>query len=607
MNRIALIDKRQNFLADINTRMIMDDERSFTIETVLSDATAICGVIDQYRPTMLVISDNMIEDMPDWDFSVPVVMYASDVTRLQKINEMGLDNFGVITSVQSLLDAIDGNKIYKGTTSALPTQNIPTIPTNNIGPQVTDNILPKEQHITQGMQPNYPYFGQMSENQSMATNNGMMSPYGYGYPYPNMGMPNGGVPMPQGAQPNAMNENVMPSITPSQSMYSNINGVMPPYGYGYPYPNIGMPNGGVPMPQGAQPNAMNNTVNQNPAQSIVQNPEIQAQIAGAVSQAFGNARNERMSQFVDQDAALSSSKTKIISTYSAKGGVGKTTVAKELATYLACISENGKRYKVCIVDFNVDFGDVLTVLDYKTNVKAMIDWIHDIRNRLTRMIKSKGMDVNQLDSDSIDELAEDITYTKDEIYEYLQKDERTGLFALTAPTEHEDTMDIQQRETYVILNAIKDCGEFDFIICDTGNNTRDTTFNALELSDLVLLICTQDTTTANDNDAFLSAAEKIGFDSSKIKIVINAIRPQTQMGISVQEVEKCFEKYECYGRIKYDPVIAKSNNSGAPLVIQKKQAEFTASIAEIAEHILGKKCTTSKAPKKNPFFGLFRK
>lgn len=596
MNRIVLIDKRQNFLSDVNTRMIMDDERSFTIETVLSEATAIWGVIDQYKPTMLVISENMIEDMPDWDFPIPVVMYASDALGMKKINEVGFDSYGIVISSQDLLDAIDNNRIYKASPSNM--SNIPGDSNKN----VTDQLAGMESsaHLETNNSNNVPLYGQPISQMQQNVPNGQFPSQGGNIPYPYLGQPpypstmianQGGAMLPYNPYNGALaNQNQI-----FEQPQASLNGMYPPYGYFY----MGTQNPGTQTVQMLETNPNN-------IQPIISNPNINNRIAGVVSKALDNSREERMKQFVDEDAALSEEKTRIISTYSAKGGVGKTTIAKELATYLACTSKDGERYKVCIVDFNVDFGDVLTVLDYKTNVKAMIDWIHDIRNRLTKIIKDKGMNVNDLDSDSVDEIAENIVYTTDEIYEYLQKDERTGLYALTAPTEHEDTMDIQQRETYVILNAIKNCGEFDFIICDTGNNTRDTTFNALELSDLVLLVCTQDTTTANDNDAFLSAAEKIGFDSSKIKIVINAIRPQTQMGISVQEVEQCFNKYECYGRIKYDPVIAKSNNSGAPLVIQKKQPEFTASIAEIAEHILGKKCTTSK-PKKSSFFDFFKK
>ena len=39
-------------------------------------------------------------------------------------------------------------------------------------------------------------------------------------------------------------------------------------------------------------------------------------------------------------------------------GVGKTTLSCELATYLALTSNGRNRYKVCIADFNIDFGDV---------------------------------------------------------------------------------------------------------------------------------------------------------------------------------------------------------------------------------------------------------
>jgi Mrp family chromosome partitioning ATPase len=57
-------------------------------------------------------------------------------------------------------------------------------------------------------------------------------------------------------------------------------------------------------------------------------------------------------------------KQKVIALHNQKGGVGKSTVSKELATALRCmkIQSNGEEYKpkVCLCDFDLDSSDIVS-------------------------------------------------------------------------------------------------------------------------------------------------------------------------------------------------------------------------------------------------------
>lgn len=580
--------------------MLLDDDRNFVMVAAVTGTESLMAAIAQHNPTDVVVCENVLEEYPAWDIGVHVIGYVLTDAGMGLISRYGIDSYGKISSESELLDAMENDRIIQGT-GAMPGQTAQSVDSYNPQPQKNQNPETTQPQGTGAYGyavPGTPY-GQMPQNAYMP-----------GY-----------APMAQNPYMNVPPSNG--STIPNQ--YAGAPGMWMPYQQGYYQPVN--PSVGMPYQQGGQmsnPNyqGMYTGTGEIPKQAQelggygVNMPPVYAE-GQPVQQANAyrsitdvredNAAQikEQLSQSVKKDYEGVPQKTKVISSYSAKGGIGKTSIAKEVATYLACTSNGERHYRVCIADFNIDFGDVVSVLDYDTNAKGMMHWIQTIRAKLVKLAMDRGIDAATADKEVLDNLAEEMRFTKDEIFDFLQKKEDTGLYALTAPIDHEDTMDIKMREIWVMLKSLKECGEFDYIICDTGNNTRDSTFTALEQSDLILFLNTQDVTTANDNEAFLSAMKKIGFDESRIKLVINMIRPESQTGISIKEIEECFP-FECIGRIKYDTDVIKANNKGKALVTEKGKTEFTRQIQEIVEHITGAKCSNAQ-PEKKRFGGLFWK
>lgn len=267
----------------------------------------------------------------------------------------------------------------------------------------------------------------------------------------------------------------------------------------------------------------------------------------AIVQPLLEKRNQRLAAPPKDDKQERPSAT-IIAIGSSKGGVGKTTIATQLATCFSLTSKGRRRFRTCVVDYNIGFGDVATMLDYDPQGITMSEWTNDIRQKL-----QSGVDKDNLQ------------YSREEIEAYLQKRSDTDLYALLAPARHNDSVDITAVELETMLRNLSEFGEFDFIVVDTGNDTNDATLMAMEQADEVFLVATQDITCAHCLELFLQSLQSIGFDMNKIRLIINNVMSAKDTGIAVAELKESFP-YPCWAIIRHDAGIIRSNNFGKPIV-----------------------------------------
>lgn len=329
-----------------------------------------------------------------------------------------------------------------------------------------------------------------------------------------------------------------------------------PNQYGAPNPyNAPAPNGGYDPNYGQPLNGYNPVPPTQPY--IAPQPAFAPQ--GGFEQPYGQGYPEQNQQQGQGGIVRIRDKT-IIAVHSPKGGVGKSTISKELATTYAMSSLNGNKLKVCLVDMDIENGDIATLLDLKST-KTITEWADNIRHRMT----PNGAP---------------ISYSYEEIEKYFLLDHPTGLKVLAAPIAHKDVSKINEDIVEIIYENLKKY--FDIIVVDTGPNIRDFTIVSLEKADNVLLISDTDVTTINEVAVLRKTLEQMHYPMNKIGMVINNVPPKNQSALN--DIVN-FLRFPLIGAITRSSVIEDSNNRGI-IMVTGKDTTFTIEIKKIAHSLI---------------------
>jgi pilus assembly protein CpaE len=235
----------------------------------------------------------------------------------------------------------------------------------------------------------------------------------------------------------------------------------------------------------------------------------------------------------------------VITVYSPKGGSGCTMLATNLAVCL-----NNEDTSVVIVDGNLQFGDVAVFLNEQGKFS-----IADLASR-----------VDELDA----EVVESVTV----------KHAQSGIRVLIAPTRPEYADNITGEQFNKILTFLRQI--YAYVIVDTTSALNDITLNAIDVSDLVILVATQDIPAIKNARLFLDVADAAGMDRRRFLFVMN--RFDKRIGITAEKVGENL-KQEVAAVIPLEERVIVSVNRGIPMILADKSRPISRSILSLTELI----------------------
>ncbi|WP_252502112.1 AAA family ATPase [Sporosarcina sp. Marseille-Q4943] len=231
---------------------------------------------------------------------------------------------------------------------------------------------------------------------------------------------------------------------------------------------------------------------------------------------------------------------KVITVASTKGGVGKTTVAVNLAVAL---SKQSKR--VAILDLDLQFGDVSMYVDARSK-RTIYDWVK-----------------------------EDLDGKRIEDYLTLSKQ---GISILAAPQRPEFAEVITGNDVRKAIHSLKQ--RFDVVLIDVSSHMNENTIVALESSDEILVMTYMDLPTLKNSKLLIETLALLGLED-RVNVVLN--RHFKVKGISMGMVEQVVGKRLFATLPAKEKMMTTAANEGIPVQVSHPRSGFARNITKMAD------------------------
>ena len=282
------------------------------------------------------------------------------------------------------------------------------------------------------------------------------------------------------------------------------------------------------------------TVPQNP---VAENPD--AGVDAVLKMPFSGFDLTTMVRKVHEqsNAAGGHNASTMISLFSPKGGVGRTTLAFNLAVAL------GADHRVCLIDGSLQFSDLRGLLRAPAVAPSIIS----------------------LPTDKIRDT---------DLAEVVWKDP-SGIDVLLAPPRIEMAEMVTVRDIEKALSIIRQV--YEVIVVDTRAALSDDVLAFLDGSDLILEVLAYDSMAIRALAMADEAFATIGYAPSKLEAVLN--RSDSTGGFTKADVEEALNRKIEHEVVSDGKLVIAANNEGVPFVLANPDAPVSQGVRAMAASI----------------------
>jgi pilus assembly protein CpaE len=238
---------------------------------------------------------------------------------------------------------------------------------------------------------------------------------------------------------------------------------------------------------------------------------------------------------------------RVTAVFSAKGGLGATTLAVNLGV---CVADRTNK-STLLVELDTRHSDVVTFLDLQPRYSIL-----DVFENMDRMDES--------------------------LLQGLMIKHASGLWVLPGPSKMERGY-LGSEQVQAGIELLR--GYFDHVVLDLRHDVDPGTIAALEAADSVLFLTSLNVSALRSGAAALAAFRHLGLDQKKVKVVV--MRDDTGEDVTVKHVRETLG-LPVYWKTpsEYVPVVASINN-GRPVVTEAPRSKFAKNVRQLSDMLFG--------------------
>jgi pilus assembly protein CpaE len=282
----------------------------------------------------------------------------------------------------------------------------------------------------------------------------------------------------------------------------------------------------------------------------------------------------KIALYVTEEGTDESANGRVLTVFSSKGGVGKTTIAVNLAVALGKLA----RRPAALVDLDLEFGDASALVGHVPRAT-----LHDLMN---------------------------VPHVDQPVLERVMPPVAGGAVAFLAapghPSEAEDIRPEIVAEVFQLLRRM-----YSFVVVDTAPGFRDVNVTALDAADTILTVLTPDVVTVRTVKQVLDLFDTgLRYPPEKIRLVLN--RSGTAAGLELPDIAGVLARPVAWELPSDGAWPVRAANQGQPLVLFRPDSRLALALKSVARQLVeeqeGRRRTVKeRAQGRGGLFARFRR